>query len=359
MPQRGGATGFPNGDAALFRAAWRRGKLARRRTGYRISVPMQPALSVIFFTTLSGAGYGLLVWLGISIALLHARASTMQAMHGLQLAALALGLLLSTIGLLCSLGHLGQPQRAWRALSQWRTSWLSREGVLALLTMLPALAIGVMLVTVKLGPDTAPLVGLLGFALAALSLATVACTAMIYASLKPIPAWRHAVVVPVYLLFSLLTGLALLFLLIAVVLPGGGSGVAGMLATVTLLGGLLVATKWLYWRDIDRTPLPATRADAVGLPGREVGVFERPHTEANYITREMAFTVARERALQFRLLASALVFVVPLLAWGLASVGAGHASWLLTLAALGTLAGAFVERWLFFAQARHMVTLYY
>ena len=318
---------------------------------------MQPALSVIFFTTLSGAGYGLLVWLGITIAMLHTRSTTMESMHTLQLTALALGLVLSTIGLLCSLLHLGKPQRAWRALSQWRTSWLSREGVLALLTVLPALAIGVMLLGVELGPNSAPVLGLLGFALAVLALATVACTAMIYASLKPIPAWGHALVVPVYLLFALLTGLALLFLLMNLVSRGGG--VTGMLATTAFLAALLVAGKWLYWRDIDRTPLPATRADAVGLPGREVGVFEHPHTQANYITREMVFVIARDHALRLRIIASALVFGVPLLAWGLALAGVGHGSWLLGLAALGTLAGAFVERWLFFAQARHMVSLYY
>ena len=320
---------------------------------------MHPALSVIFFTTLSGAGYGLLVWLGITIAMLHTRSTTMESMHTLQLAALALGLVLSTIGLLSSLLHLGKPQRAWRALSQWRTSWLSREGVLALLTALPALAIGVMLLTVELGPNSAPILGLLSFALAVLALATVACTAMIYASLKPIPAWGHALVVPVYLLFALLTGLALLFLLMNVASPDGGGGVTGMLATTTFLAALLVAGKWLYWRDIDRTPLPATRADAVGLPGREVGVFEHPHTQANYLTREMAFVIARDHALRLRIIASALVLGVPLLAWALALAGVGHATWLLGLAALGTLAGAFVERWLFFAQARHMVSLYY
>jgi sulfite dehydrogenase (quinone) subunit SoeC len=318
---------------------------------------MHPALSVIFFTTLSGAGYGLLVWLGITLVMLHTRSSTMQSMQSLQLLTLALGLALSTIGLLCSLLHLGKPKRAWRALSQWRSSWLSREGLLALLTVPPAVAIGAMLLWVELGPNTAPVLGLLGVALAALALATVACTAMIYASLKPIPAWRHALVVPVYLLFALLTGLALLFLLMNLV--SSGDGVAGMLATTTLLAAPLVAGKWLYWRDIDRTPLPATRADAVGLPGREVGVFEHPHTQANYLTREMVFVIAREHALRLRLVASGLILGVPLLAWGLALAGVGHGSWLLGLAVLGTLTGAFVERWLFFAQARHMVSLYY
>src|SRR3546814_1133677 len=97
---------------------------------------MHPALSVIFFTTLSGAGYGLLAWLGVSIALLNLRGQVPSALVGVQLAALLLGLVLSTIGLLISLGHLGQPLRAWRAFSQWRTSWLSREGVVSIPTLL-------------------------------------------------------------------------------------------------------------------------------------------------------------------------------------------------------------------------------
>ncbi len=319
---------------------------------------MHPALSVIFFTTLSGAGYGLLAWLGISLALLHTRSEGMQAMHALQLWALALGLALATVGLLSSLAHLGQPQRAWRALSQWRSSWLSREGVLALLTMVPALAIGALLLAQPLTADIAITLGLLGMLLAVLSLATVACTAMIYASLVPIPAWRHPLVVPVYLLFALLTGLALLLTLMFGLFPGAGESVP-MVATLATLAGVLVAAKWLYWRDIDRMSLPATRGAAVGLPDRDVQVFERPTTEANYITREMAFVIARRHALHLRIGASLLLFGVPLLACLLATFVAVPPVFVLALVATGLLAGAFVERWLFFAEARHMVTLYY
>lgn len=320
---------------------------------------MHPALSVIFFTTLSGAGYGLLAWLGISLALLHSRSDVMPAMHALQLWALGLGLALATVGLLSSLAHLGQPQRAWRALSQWRTSWLSREGVLALLTMLPALAIGALLLLSRpLSADIATTLGLLGMLLAVLALATVACTAMIYASLVPIPAWRHPLVVPVYLLFALLTGLAVLLTLMFGLFPSAGE-VMPMVATLATLAGVLVIAKWLYWRDIHRTPLPATRGAAVGLPGRDVQVFERPITEGNYITREMAFVVARRHALRLRILSSVLLFGVPLLAWLLAVFVAVPSVFVLALVASGLLVGAFVERWLFFAEARHMVTLYY
>jgi len=319
---------------------------------------MNPALSVIFFTTLSGAGFGLLLWLGLSITLLHANASAMQSLHALQAWSLVVGLVLSVAGLLSSLGHLGKPGRAWRALSQWRTSWLSREGVLALATMLPAVAIGVLLLFVQPGADRAMLLGMSGLLLALLSLATVGCTAMIYASLPPIPAWRHPLVLPVYLLFAMLTGLALLFALMALLLPAAGDAVM-MLGTVTVLGALVAAAKWLYWHGIDGDPPPASRGAAVGLPRRDVSVFERPHTEQNYITREMAFVVARRHATRLRWLATALLVAGPALALLFTSLGLGTATAWLWFAASAVLAGSVVERWLFFAQARHVVTLYY
>ncbi|HVI58617.1 MAG TPA: DmsC/YnfH family molybdoenzyme membrane anchor subunit [Luteimonas sp.] len=314
---------------------------------------MHPALSVIFFTTLSGAGYGLLAWLGASLALAGLRGDAASpALVGMQLAALLLGLALSTIGLLASLAHLGKPQRAWRAFSQWRTSWLSREGLMSMLTLLPALALGALL-----WRGASPqLLAVPGVVLALCALATVACTAMIYASLKPIPAWRHPLVVPVYLLFALLTGLALLFALVLAM--SGGRGAIAMLASLAAAAALLVALKWRYWFETDRAGLP-TRGAAIGLPGRAAAVFERPHTEANYVTREMAFEVARAHARRLRIGASALVLGGPVLAClGLVAGVAGPVG-AMALAAVLMLAGAFVERWLFFAQARHVVTSYY
>ncbi len=319
---------------------------------------MHPALSVIFFTTLSGAGYGLMAWLGLSLFMLHTRADLMPMLQPMYLWGLLAGLVLSTAGLLSSLAHLGRPARAWRALGQWRTSWLSREGVLALLVPLPALAVAGLLLLAAPGPGRAIALGVLGLVLAVLALATVACTAMIYASLPPIPAWRHPLVVPVYLLFALLTGLALLFWLMALLLPTAPPE-TGSLLTLALLGTLLAGCKLAYWRDIDRQPLPATRGAALGLPGREASVFERPHTEASFITREMVFVLARRHARSLRAATLALLAGVPLAAWALAAGGVLSPAMLLAPAALALLAGAFAERWLFFAQARHLVSLYY
>ncbi|MGN6112242.1 MAG: dimethyl sulfoxide reductase anchor subunit family protein [Luteimonas sp.] len=319
---------------------------------------MHPALSVIFFTTLSGAGYGLLCWAALGALSGNAAPRTL-------LAATLLALVLASAGLLASFWHLGKPMRAWRAFSQWRTSWLSREGVASVLTYVPALLFAAMLLPAMIGPDSAgvPLApGAAGIAVAlallACALATVACTAMIYASLKPIPAWSHRLVVPGYLGFALLCGGLLLAALAAS--QSGRAPSAGTATMLMFLAAALGALKLHYWRSIEAAVLPAARGDAVGLPGRTVSVFERPNTEANYVTREMAFVVARAHAERLRGLALLLFAVAPIACvFAIGRVpGVAPGAWL-WIAAVAALAGAFVERWLFFAQARHIVTLYY
>ncbi|GHC11257.1 dimethyl sulfoxide reductase anchor subunit family protein [Thermomonas carbonis] len=313
---------------------------------------MNPAFSVLIFTTLSGAGLGLWTWLGLRIAL-GEPPRDFQALGWILLLFYA-GIAVA-LGLLASFWHLGKPLRAWRAFSQWRTSWLSREGVLAVATFVPAAALLLML-SEGTGPGRTDMgVRVMAGAVALLSLATIACTAMIYASLKPIPAWRHRLVVPGYILFALLTG-GLPMLLSTWPGAGGFDGtLPWLLAAIALV---LLVLKLAYWRDIDRSPLPQSRGDAIGLPHRKPSVFERPHTEANYITREMAFAVARRHARLLRIASVLLFACIPLLclfAWH-ATAGAG---WPLPLAIGSALLGAFAERWLFFAQAKHMVTLYY
>lgn len=318
---------------------------------------MHPALSVIFFTTLSGLGYGLLAWSGVA-AMVGTSPRTL-------LTALLLGMLLAVVGLLCSVGHLGKPLRAWRAFSQWRTSWLSREGVVALATLVPAALLALVLlprfVAIDVGPLaaswTGPAVAIVASVLVTLgALCTVYCTAMIYASLKPIPAWTHRTVPVVYLAFALVSG-GLAFLTIDALFDGRPSRVTLLAAVVAL--GALALLKRRYWTAIDATPLPATRGDAIGLPARDVRVFERPHTEGNFVTREMVFVLARRHAARLRAVAVVAFSTVPAIALALSWVLPSAAVPLLAVATLSLLAGAFVERWLFFAEARHVVSLYY
>ena len=309
---------------------------------------MHPAFSVIFFTVLSGLGYGLWGLLGWHLLAGH------PVERGVALFALATGGVLVTIGLLSSLMHLGQPQRAWRAFSQWRTSWLSREGVCAVASFVPAAMLAWLLWR---GGYSQMALRWSALALTGMAILTTVCTAMIYASLKPVPAWRHPSVTGIYLLLAVHTG-ALVFAAaraLAGAQPGGK--VALMIA---LTAGMVALVKWMYWRDID-APLPLSRAAALGLPGdRTVRVFERPHTEASYLTREMGYVLARRHSAKLRMLALVLLAVVPIVLllplWLVAHVDA--APWLVA-ASLSALLGAFVERWLFFAEAKHLVTLYY
>src|SRR5712692_5632973 len=144
---------------------------------------MHPALSIVFFTTASGAGFALLLLIGLAVPL-----ALLPANPGFGLAALATAFVLAAGGLVSSAFHLGRPERAWRAFSQWRSSWLSREGVFSALTFLPTAIFGIGWVFFD---TTGGFIGLCGIFAAALAAATVFCTGMIYASLKPIHQWHN------------------------------------------------------------------------------------------------------------------------------------------------------------------------
>ena len=156
---------------------------------------MQPAYSVILFTTASGAGYGLLCLMGLGAAFGWLPPDRMFGLLGL---GLALGSI--TLGLLSSTAHLGHPERAWRALSQWRSSWLSREGVLALATYLPA---GVLGIGWAILGRTDGIYAFAGLAAATLAMLTVGATGMIYQSLPTIRQWHHPLTTPVCVAASL------------------------------------------------------------------------------------------------------------------------------------------------------------
>jgi sulfite dehydrogenase (quinone) subunit SoeC len=249
---------------------------------------MHPSLSVIFFTVLSGAGYGLWFFLGLSTL----RSSSLTTMQFYTLA--VSGFIFVTIGLISSTSHLGQPQRAWRAFSQWRTSWLSREGVSAVLCFLPF----VLLCVMRYAGSEVFVYKLTGIALAALSVITVICTSMIYHCLKTVPAWRHPFVPLIYLLFAGVVG-RLLFLSLTSNSDSRIASTTSISIIVSLL--LLYAAKKIVWKDIEHLSLESLRASALGLPaGSAVRVFEHPHTEANFISKEMLFVLARKHAAKLR-----------------------------------------------------------
>ncbi|MFO1033526.1 MAG: DmsC/YnfH family molybdoenzyme membrane anchor subunit [Hyphomicrobiales bacterium] len=306
---------------------------------------MHPAYSVILFTVSSGAGYGLLALAGL-VGTAHGKASS----PAFALVTVGVALALITTGLLSSTAHLGRPERFWRAFSQWRSSWLSREGVAAVLTYPVALAFAAVWSGLVEATQWITPLGLLSTLMCAI---TVYCTSMIYAQLKTIPAWHSRYTVPVYLMFALATGSGL----IDFISFGFGrfqTGAGKFMALLTLVFVFaVILLKWLYWRNLDRGTPQHTMAAATGL-GAGVRQWEVPHTTRNFIMKEMGYAVGRTHARKLRRICMLLLdaaFVTALVS----------PLWppIILLAAPLLLAAAAVERWLFFAEAEHVVQLYY
>lgn len=310
---------------------------------------MHPAYSVILFTTASGAGYGLLVWLCVGVLV-----DGVPADRGFGFFGLGLALTLVTTGLLSSLLHLGRPERAWRAFSQWRSSWLSREGVAAVATYVPAGLLGIGWVFFG---DITGFFAICAALVIVGAAVTVWCTGMIYASLSTIKTWHHPLVAPIYCMLGLVTG-GILFNVLMTFWSGVSSGFV-WLGLIVLLAGWLM--KVVYWSQIDTVPTTSTAGDATGL-GRfgTVRVLEPAHTQPNFVMREIGFAVARKHAEKLRVLATAGLFVVPAVCLLMLLVAAPSAAALVGLmAVLSMTVGVLAERWLFFAQAKHVVMLYY
>jgi DMSO reductase anchor subunit len=286
---------------------------------------MHPAPSVILFSTLSGLGFGFLAFLGWG---------ALQPSGWAAFCLWALGYGLAVAGLLASTFHLGNPKNALKAFTQWRTSWLSREAWASVATLL-------LLAPVALsdifGLGLPPVLGQVAGVLA---LGTVFTTAMIYTQIKAVPRWHHWLTPLMFLAFAVAGGAVL-------------SGQVWAPLALLAVGAVLLA----LWRVGDgafaragQTLGTATGLDRLGVPS----VFDPAHTAGNYLKREMIFVVGRKHAARLRkialLLASvlpAVLLLLPLGVWGIALAAALH------------LAGTMAARWLFFAEAEHVVGLYY
>ncbi|HPF46516.1 MAG: dimethyl sulfoxide reductase anchor subunit [Alphaproteobacteria bacterium] len=295
---------------------------------------MHPALSVIIFTTFSGMGYGLFIWLCGNI--LNGTAPDNMSIVG----GTILSILLVGTGLLSSTLHLGHPERAWRAFSQWRSSWLSREGVMSILTFVPMVFIcGQTYIDMGFQKLIEPMAiaGIIG------SVLTIFTTSMIYASLKSIPAWHNIWVVIGYQIYALSSG-----------------GVAYIMFSdwqqylyVILLLIVALALKIITWISIDKHRGKYKREDALGLPDfGKAKPFEPAHSQKNYLQREMGYDLDPQRRTLMRWIALGFGFIFPAL---LLYIGLPITPVITLICLIGMMA----ERWLFFAEAEHVVRLYY
>jgi len=291
---------------------------------------MHPAPSIIFFTVFSGLGFGLMIFLGLGMPPLA------MSGGGTSFIFFAIAYALAVGGLLSSTLHLGNPQRALKAFSQWKSSWLSREGCLAVATLIVMgiYAIGIIFLGQRWG-----LLGLIG---SLLSLATVIATSMIYTQIKTVPRWSHWTTPVLFVAYAIT----------------GGAFLAGqtLLATFFLLVlALLQLAAWIIGdKQFNESGSTIETATGLGHMGK-VRMFEAPHSSKNYLMKEMVHQVGRKHSKTLRVIGILLLTLIP---WVLLTLaGANH--FLIAIAILFHVAGALTTRWLFFAEAEHTVGLYY
>ncbi len=321
---------------------------------------MHPALSIIIFTTLSGTGLGLGFWTALASAATHPLLAVIAAL---------LAAALTTTGLLASLLHLRRPSRAWRAFSQWRSSWLSREGILA------PLCVSSMVLLAFAAATDAPLGPVPNLLVLLLAPAVILTTAMIYTQLRAIPAWSTWLTPAMFLLLAAASGLYTLLataiwfpdipVQIQIMIPASHGLMAdwrALLVLASLINTLAWGSMLAWWLRRDRIGTgPSTLATATQLSAwNRITHLDPPHTEPNYLQTEMGYRVARRHAIKLRWIATGLGFLGPWIIWAtLAILPTAGNPIALTILWVLHLTGIMISRWLFFAEATHIQSLYY
>ena len=288
---------------------------------------MHPAPSVIIFTALSGLGFGMMVFLGLGF---------LDVSGWVAFVFVAIAYALSGGGLLSSLFHLGHPERFVKALRQWRSSWLSREGILSIVTMAVFGIYALMWIFTDVRNPA------LGSLAAVLAVVTIYSTSMIYAQMKSVPRWHSPMTSVLYLLY-------------------GFAGGALLTAQVTLAGWLMLAlavVQVVTWVQGDgafaKTGSDMGTATGLGFLGK-VRLLEKPHSGTNYLMSEMIHVIGRKHIMKLRIIALTLGSLIPAVL--LLAMPSGHVLGLVVI--MIHLVGLFAQRWLFFAEAEHVVGLYY
>jgi len=307
---------------------------------------MNPAFSVVVFTTAAGAGQGLVV--ALAIALLAGVPLAPSSVR----ASLLVAILLLVVGLASSFLHLGRPLRAWRAAAMWRTSWLSREVI-----VLPAfIALVALWWLAAREPGSTP--ARLALPLAAIAGAALLwyCTAMIYACLRFIEEWAQPLTVVNFVLLGLSSGSVLASALAALAGESRALALAAPLALVVTL--VAWASRTAAWRRNAALRHRSTLQSATGIGSARLAQTSMGMSAGSFNTREFFHRASASALRRIKGIAIVLGFALPALL--IAGVTVGVLPDLACVAALIVQApGLIADRWLFFAQAKHPQNLYY
>ncbi len=315
---------------------------------------MKPAFSVVFLTTLSGAGQGLLialfgVELAVRLGLVTAGAVPPQMFFVL---GAALSVVLGGLGLRAACFQLGDPERAGRAIAMWRTSWLSRECLALPVFLGCAFAYGV---AHWLGSSWSLGIGALGVLA---SLVLFVCTSMIYACLRFLQEWATPLTMVNFVLLGCASGFTIATACAAWFAPGLVAGLAVWAGALTLAGGASRVASLL--RNARLRP-KSTVQSATGIKAAKLEQKSRGFTAGAFNLREFFHgkTPQALRRIKWTFLVAAFAVPVVLIALGGSVASLAASFWLLCAACTVQYAGLVAERWFFFAEARHPQNLYY
>ena len=319
---------------------------------------MKPAFSVLFLTTLIGAGQGLFLALFThqSYALFGLLPLQSDNFYGY---GSVLPLLLLVGGLIASFFHLGHPERAWRAATQWRTSWLSREvialplfmGIVFLYGATHLLGWKPTVVSLPSGlvVDLSVALGTMGTLLA---FVLYVCTAMIYACLRFLREWHSPLTVINYILLGGASGFTLAAAFASITAPSEANFFAGWAIIITVLGFISRSASLL--RNARNEP-KSTMQTAIGIKHPTIVQRSKGAMGGSFNTREFFHGKGLSFMRAIKLIFMIMVFFIPLL---LLAVSMSTPS-LLLIAFIVQYIGLLAERWFFFAQASHPQNLYY
>lgn len=306
---------------------------------------MNPAFSVILFTSIAGAAQGIVVTLAVASLLGQSPSAGFQSL------AIGASLLMLIIGLGASFLHLGRPERAWRAVLMWRTSWLSREVIVlpAFITLVGLWWLATPQSTGMVTGKVLPVLILIGAALLWF------CTAMIYACLRFIQEWAHPLTVLNYTLIGLASGLVLLSAAAALAGEAGFLDAIGLWAVMATIAAAI--SRSLSLRRNAALKPASTLQSATGIRSERLVQTSMGMSAGAFNTKEFFHGKKLSALRQVKTFFMICCFIVPLVAmlWGINSNS--PVPWLIAVAS--HIPGIIAERWFFFAQARHPQNLYY
>ena len=307
---------------------------------------MHPSKSIIFFTVISGTGYGIFIGLLFNILFIEISYSL-----NYKLFISLVSFLMIVLGLLSSTLHLGHPERAWRAFSQWKSSWLSREGLVSVITFFPMVLFYYFWINNINGYVFLLII------LCIFSLLTIFCTGQMYATLKTIPSWNNSLVTPIYIFNGITVG-SLFVYSINFYFNYNIFLYEKFIIITIILNLLLKISYWILIRQKTDTNIQT----AVGIKSKNISFFEGPHTGKNYLTTEMINKSNNKNNNLLRLTFCILTFIIPLYMINQYSTLIAD-QFILKLSMIFVfilaLVGMIIERYLFFIQSKHVVGLYY